>query len=99
LGRYEEALSAYENAIKLDNKDCTLWASKADTLHALGRYEEEDIANETALKIANGLDDDGEPIEDVDVEELIRRIKKHREDINDYLNRQKSKKENNNGSL
>src|SRR5206468_1444310 len=40
LKRYEEALAAYEQAVRLDPETADYYAGKGKVLHALKRYEE-----------------------------------------------------------
>ena len=51
LGRYEEALKACDEAIKLDPRDSTAWANKGVALGNLGRYEETLKAYDEAIKL------------------------------------------------
>ena len=51
LGRYDEAIQAYDEAIKLNPSDPLSWMGKADALFALGRYEEAAKAYDEAIKI------------------------------------------------
>ena len=39
-GKYQEALSCFEQAIILKPEDPDLWNSKASALRSMGRYEE-----------------------------------------------------------
>lgn len=50
-GKYEEAIVAYEDAVRLDSNDAKTWAAwngKGDALSALGRSDEAKIAYTTA---------------------------------------------------
>nr|WP_176721632.1 tetratricopeptide repeat protein [Microcystis aeruginosa] len=51
LGRYEEALSAYEEAIRLKPDYEAAWYSKGACLGNLGRYEEAIAAYDEAIKL------------------------------------------------
>ena len=51
LGRYEEALKAYEQTIKVNPDDAEAWANKGIALGHLGRYEEALQAFDQAIKI------------------------------------------------
>ena len=51
LGRYEEALTAYDKAIEIDPQNATVWSNKGDVLHLFGRHEEALIAYDKALEI------------------------------------------------
>ncbi len=51
LGRYPEALSAYERAIELSSKDAEVWNNMGSSLDALGRPKEAVEAYERALKL------------------------------------------------
>ncbi|MEW6618965.1 MAG: tetratricopeptide repeat protein [bacterium] len=51
LGRYEEALTAYEKAIELEPDDAWAWRGKGYALGELGRYEEALVATEKAIEL------------------------------------------------
>ncbi len=51
LGRYEEAIAAYDEAIKIDPNDPDLWHNKGNQLANLGRYEEALSAYEEAIRL------------------------------------------------
>jgi tetratricopeptide (TPR) repeat protein len=51
LGRYEEALEAYDRAIELQGENSWFWARKGRTLRLLNRYEESMQCYEKALEI------------------------------------------------
>jgi tetratricopeptide (TPR) repeat protein len=40
LGKYDEAIKAYDEAIRLDPEDAAAWNNKGNALDELGRYEE-----------------------------------------------------------
>ncbi|AKB43939.1 tetratricopeptide repeat protein [Methanosarcina vacuolata] len=51
LGRYEEAIIAYEKALEIDHKHIDSWNNKGIALYCLGRYEEALQAYDQSLKI------------------------------------------------
>ena len=55
LGRYEEAIKSYDEALKIDPKDAQAWNNKGVALGNLGRYGEAVTCFERALEIAPGL--------------------------------------------
>lgn len=50
-GKYDEAIQAYDKAIKLDPKDADPWNNKAIVFKALGRIAEADAAYAAAVKV------------------------------------------------
>jgi tetratricopeptide (TPR) repeat protein len=55
LGRYEEALAAFEHALMLRPTDVALWHHKANALIELGHYEEAQAARARASELAKTL--------------------------------------------
>lgn len=51
LGRYEEAIVSYDNALQIESANDELWKSRAVALRKLGRYEEALASCEKALQI------------------------------------------------
>jgi len=51
MGRYEEALAAYDKANKINPKDVNTWANKGVTLSKMGRYEKASVAFDKASEI------------------------------------------------
>src|SRR6266567_2635497 len=51
FGHYEEALAAYEQAIRLDPNDALAYNDKGNTLSALARYEEALTAYKQAIRL------------------------------------------------
>jgi CHAT domain-containing protein/Flp pilus assembly protein TadD len=51
LGRYEEAIASYDNALKIKPDDHYVWNGRGLALNNLGRYEEEIASYDNALKI------------------------------------------------
>ena len=56
LGRYEEAIAAYDEAIKIDPNDPDLWHNKGNQLANLGRYEEALSAYDEAIRLKPDYD-------------------------------------------
>lgn len=50
-GKYDEALSAFEQALLLNQDDPDLWNNKGIALRSLGRYEEAMICFNKSLEI------------------------------------------------
>ena len=50
-GKYDEALSLFEQALKLDGKDPDIWNHKGTALRSLGRYTEAVECFEKSLQI------------------------------------------------
>ncbi len=59
LGRYEEALDAYNKALEINPQYAKAWYNKGDALYVLNRYEETLEAYEKAVKL-DPLDQDAE---------------------------------------
>ena len=59
LGRYEEALDAYNKALEINPQYAKAWYNKGDALYVLNRYEETLEAYEKAVKL-DPLDQDDE---------------------------------------
>ena len=55
LGRYEEAIEACEEAIKLDSNDAGAYCSKGTALYSLGHYEEAIEACEQTIRLESQL--------------------------------------------
>jgi tetratricopeptide (TPR) repeat protein len=51
LGRYEEALKCFDEALEINYKDSNVWNNKGSALYQLGRYEEAIICYDEALEI------------------------------------------------
>lgn len=51
LGKYEEAIQCYEQAIEIDPNDAVAWSNKGITLGWLGKYEEAIKAADEAIRI------------------------------------------------
>jgi tetratricopeptide (TPR) repeat protein len=50
LGRYEEAIEAYNEAIKIDPQFAFAWNNKGLALSSLGRYEEAEQCFQRAIE-------------------------------------------------
>ena len=59
LGRYKEALTYYDEALKLDPQDFTAWYNKGEVSKCLGRAKEAVEAYEMFIKLA--------PVDDADI--------------------------------
>ncbi|MDD4651255.1 MAG: tetratricopeptide repeat protein [Methanothrix sp.] len=55
LGRYEEAISSYEQAIRIDPQLAEAWNNKGIALSNLGRHKEAIKAYEAAIKLERGF--------------------------------------------
>ena len=55
LGRYEEALKAYDKAIELNPNDAVTWCNKGVVLRVFGRYEEALKAYDKAIELKPDL--------------------------------------------
>lgn len=51
IASYEDALKAYEEAIRLDSNYATAWYNKSNTLKALGREKEAQQCYEKACQL------------------------------------------------
>ena len=51
LGHYEEAISCYEEVIRLLPTSATVWHNKGNSLHAIGRYQEAISSYDKAIDI------------------------------------------------
>jgi len=55
LGRYEDAIEAYDHALQLDPKEYRAWVGKGAALRSLGRNREAEQAYDSALEIDHNL--------------------------------------------
>ncbi|HQE97896.1 MAG TPA: tetratricopeptide repeat protein, partial [Methanothrix sp.] len=53
IGKYDEAIQAYDEVIRLDPSYADAWKKKAAALSAIGRYDESNQAFNEALNISN----------------------------------------------
>jgi len=54
LGRHEEAILCYDQALELDPHNAVIWSNKGGSLHSLGRYEEAIRCCDQALELDPG---------------------------------------------
>jgi tetratricopeptide (TPR) repeat protein len=52
LDKYDDAIKAYDEAIKLDPEDAEAWYDKGAALYMQGKYDEATMAYDTAFKLA-----------------------------------------------
>ncbi len=50
-GKYDEAVQAYDEAIKLDPEYASAWHNKGTALYYLGRYDEAILACDKAIRL------------------------------------------------
>ena len=55
LGRKEEAILCYDEALKIGPKDAHAWVNKGKALSELGRYQEAIVCYDRALEIDGRL--------------------------------------------